>query len=91
VYTEDRHLTAETVASFAQPAEVYMKPRVFGGLAVFAFVVGLYCFAGYAMNASFSVTASGDRNARAAVIWGGAGIGSMIVSFMLVIAAWKRS
>lgn len=65
---------------------------LWGLLSVLAFVLALYCFAGYAMNASFSVAAgSGRDHGSAAVLWGCAGLVSLGLAVGLAIAAWRRA
>lgn len=58
---------------------------------ILAIVAALYCFAGYAMNASFSVAGDDQGNAQAAVVWGGGGLISGLLGFGLAVAAWKRN
>lgn len=60
-------------------------------LGISALVVALYCFSGYAMNASFSGSAPGVASyGRRAVAWGIAALFSLIVALGAFVTAWRR-
>jgi hypothetical protein len=59
-------------------------------LAVLAFLGGVYCALGYAMNASFSVASENQRNADVAIYWLWASTVLFGAAIGLVIAAWKH-
>jgi hypothetical protein len=62
-------------------------------LALGAIAAGLaawYCFAGYAMNASFFDAAERRSYSVAAVLWAGAGLVSLVAAAGLAIAAWRK-
>lgn len=80
-----------TIPRTAQPETVRRDTGALIGLCCIATVGALYGFAGYAMNASFSVPGNHEVHSRAAVIWGGAGMASMTVAMCCALALWKRS
>jgi hypothetical protein len=60
-------------------------------LAILAAFVAGYCFLAYVMAGSFSVAAGDSRPyARAAALWGVAGIASLVLALGLALAAWSR-
>ena|ERR1700741_278353 len=59
-------------------------------LAGVAIAIGLFCFSGYAMNASFSVAAEDRQYARAAARFGIAGMVSLVAAVGFGIAAWRH-
>lgn len=60
-------------------------------LSIFAALVAGYCFLGYVMAGSFSVAAGDSRPyARAAAVWGVAGITSVGLALGFAVAAWRR-
>jgi hypothetical protein len=63
-----------------------------GLLSVLGLALALYCFAGYSMNASFSVAADdGGGHATAAVTWGCAALASLSLAIYFGITAWRRA
>ena len=58
-------------------------------LSFLAFLAALYCFAGYAMNASFSVNAESEYYRRLGVRWGIGGIAFLMVAIGGAVAAWR--
>ena len=59
--------------------------------AIVAILAALYCFSGYAMNASFSVAAPErhDYYAQRGIIWGVVGLASTVVAVGLLVGAWR--
>jgi hypothetical protein len=69
-----------------------MRPRVvlLAGASVSATLTALYSFAGYAMNASFSVNGNTDVHAKAATVWGLIGLFASVLAVTSAIATWRN-
>jgi hypothetical protein len=57
--------------------------------AILAIFAAAYCFAGYAMSASFSAAHESEAYARSAAGWGIAGLVSLAAAGLLALLAWR--
>ena len=59
--------------------------------AVLLVLVALYCFSGYAMNASFAGAGDSARYSGYAVRWAIAAVASLLLAIGCGVAAWRQS